>query len=109
MIVHSNVKDGQIFFHKLPVNEERQKAWIHAVNEGKKDFEKPKHFKGSYPETMIVHSNVKDGQRVFHKLLVNEERQKAWIHAVSKRKEDFEKPKHFKVCLNHFLEGKPNR
>ena len=65
--------------------------------------------KGSYPERMIVHSNVKDGQIVFHKLLVNEERQKAWIHAVSKRKEDFEKPKHFKVCLNHFLEGKPNR
>ena len=38
MIVHSNVKDGQIFFQKLPVNEERQKAWIHAVSKGKEDF-----------------------------------------------------------------------
>ena len=26
---------------------------------------------GSYPERMIVHSNVKDGQIVFHKLPVN--------------------------------------
>ena len=58
---------------------------------------------------MIVHSNIKDGQIVFHKLPVNEERQKAWVHAVSKGKEDFEKPKLFKVCLNHFLEGKPNK
>ena len=32
MIVHGNVKDGEIVFHKLPVNEERQKAWIHAVS-----------------------------------------------------------------------------
>ena len=38
MIVHSNVKDGQIFFHKLPVNEERQKAWIHAVSKRREDF-----------------------------------------------------------------------
>ena len=38
MIVHSNVKDGQIFFHKLPVNEERQKAWIHVVSKGRVDF-----------------------------------------------------------------------
>ena len=56
---------------------------------------------------MIVYSNVKDGKMVFHKLPVNEERQKAWIHAVSKAREGFEKPKHFKVCSNHFLEGKP--
>ena len=38
MIVHSNVKDGKIFFHKLPVNEERQKAWMHAVSKGREDF-----------------------------------------------------------------------
>ena len=55
---------------------------------------------------MIVHSNVKDGKIFFHKLSVNEERQKAWILEVSKRKEDFEKPKRFKVCSNNFLEGK---
>ena len=62
-------------FHKLPVNEERQKAWVQKV----------------------------------WVLPVNEERQKAWEHAVSKGKEDFEKLKHFKVCLNHFLERKPNK
>ena len=38
MIVHSNVKDGKIFFHKLPVNEERQKAWMYAVSKGREDF-----------------------------------------------------------------------
>ena len=58
---------------------------------------------------MIVYSNVKDEKIVFHKLPVNEERQKAWIHAVSKGREDFEKPKHFKACSNHFLEGKPTK
>ena len=58
---------------------------------------------------MIVHSNVKDGKIVFHKLPVNEGRQKAWIHVVSKGREDFEKPKHFKVCSNHFLERKPTK
>ena len=36
--VHSNVKDGQIFLHILPVNEERQKAWIHAVSKRREDF-----------------------------------------------------------------------
>ena len=56
---------------------------------------------------MIVHSNVKDGRIVFHKLPVNEERQKAWIHAVSKGRKDFGKPKHFKVYSYPFLEGKP--
>ena len=40
---------------------------------------------------------------------VNEEREKAWVHVVSKGKEDFEKPKHFTVYLNHFLEGKPKK
>ena len=54
-----------------------------------------------------VHSNVKDRKIVFHKLPVNDERQKAWMHAASKGREDFEKPKHFKICSNHFLEGKP--
>ena len=43
-----------------------------------------------YPERMIVQSNVKDGKLVFHKLPVNEERSKAWIHAVTKGREDFE-------------------
>ena len=42
-----------------------------------------------YPERMIVHSNVKDGKLVFHKLPVNEERKKSWIHAVSKGRQDF--------------------
>ena len=51
------------------------------------------------PERMIVHSNVTDGIIVFHKLQVNEEREKAWIHAVSKGKEDFEEPKHFRVAM----------
>ena len=45
MIVHSNAEDGKIVFHKLPVNEKRQKAWIHAVSKGREDFEKPKHFR----------------------------------------------------------------
>ena len=45
--------------------------------------------KGSYPQRMIVYSNVKDGQIVFHKLPVNEERQEAWVHAVSQGKDDF--------------------
>ena len=42
--------------------------------------------KVSYPQRMTVHSNVKDGQIVFHKLPVSKERQKAWVHAVSKGK-----------------------
>ena len=45
MIIHSNVKDGKIVFHKLPVNEERQKAWIHVVSKGREDSEEPKHSK----------------------------------------------------------------
>ena len=53
----------------------------------------------SYSERMIVHSNVKDGKIVFHKQLVNEERQKGRIHAVSKGREDFEEPKHFKAAM----------
>ena len=58
---------------------------------------------------MIVYSNVKDRNIVFCKLPVNEERQKACIHAVSKGREDFEKPKYFKACSNHFLQGKPTK
>ena len=59
-----------------------------------------------YPERMIIYSNVKGGKIFFHKLSINEERQKAWIFAVSKGKEDFEKPKRFKVCSNNFFEEK---
>ena len=36
MIVHGNVEDGQIFFHELPVNEERQEVWIRP--KGREDF-----------------------------------------------------------------------
>ena len=62
-----------------------------------------------YPERMIVHSNVKDGKIVFHKQLVNEERQNGRIHAVSKGREDFEEPKHFKVAMfKLFPLGKAN-
>ena len=59
-----------------------------------------------YPERMIVHSNVKDKEIVFHKLPVNEERQKTWIQAVSKGREDFEEANY---CSNHFLEEKPTK
>ena len=56
--------------------------------------------KGSYFERMTVHSNVKDGQIVFHKMPVNGERQKAWIHAVTKGREIFfEKPNHFNLLM----------
>ena len=58
---------------------------------------------------MIVHSNVKDRKIFFHKLPVNEERQKLQIHAVSKGREDFEKPKHFKICSNHLIERTPTK
>ena len=36
---------------KVPVNEERQKALIHAVIKGKEDFEKPKHLNISLRES----------------------------------------------------------
>ena len=41
------LKMDKYFFQKLPVNEERQKAWIHAVSKQRKRrfFEEPKHFK----------------------------------------------------------------
>ena len=50
-----------------------------------------------YPDRMIIHSNVTSGKLVFHKIPVNEERRKAWIHAVSKGREAFDPPKNFKV------------
>ena len=56
---------------------------------------------------MIIHSNVTSGKLVFHKIPVNEERRKAWIHAVSKGRAAFDPPKNFKVCSNHFIDGKP--
>ena len=57
---------------------------------------------------MTVQSNGKDGKIVFHRLPVNE-RQKASIHAVSKGREDFEEPKHFKVAMfKLFPLGKAN-
>ena len=46
---------------------------------------------------------------MFHKIPVNEERWKAWIHAVSKGREAFDPPKNFKVCSNHFIDGKPTQ
>ena len=55
---------------------------------------------------MMVQSNVKDGEKAFHKLSVNEERQKAWIHVVGKGRADFEEPNY---CSNHFLEEKPTK
>ena len=60
-----------------------------------------------YPDRMIIHSNITSGKLVFHKIPVNEERRKAWIHAVSKGREAFDPPKNFKVCSNHFIDGKP--
>ena len=39
MIVQSNVKHGKLVFHKLPLNNERKKAWINAVSKGREDFE----------------------------------------------------------------------
>ena len=43
-----------------------------------------------HPERMIVHHNVKDEILVFHRLLLSVERQKAWMHVISKEREDFE-------------------
>ena len=33
MIVHSNVKEEKMVFHGVPVNDERQKAWIHVIKQ----------------------------------------------------------------------------
>ena len=59
-----------------------------------------------YPDRMIIHSNVTSGKLVFHKIPVNKEQRKAWIHTVSKGREAFDPPKNFKVCSNHFIDGK---
>ena len=56
---------------------------------------------------MIIQSIIASGKLVFHQIPVNEERRKAWIHAVSKGREAFDPPKNFKVCSNHFIDGKP--
>ena len=60
-----------------------------------------------YPERLEAHSNVTSGNISFHKLPANLERRRAWIHAVEKGRKDFVVPKHFKVCSNHFIDGKP--
>ena len=60
-----------------------------------------------YPERLEVHSNVTSGNISFHKLPAHLERRRAWIHAVEKGRKDFVVPKHFKVCSNHFVDGKP--
>ena len=62
-----------------------------------------------YPDRMIIHSNVASRKLIFHEIPVNEERRKAWIHAVSKGREAFDPPKNFKVCSNHFIDGKPTQ
>ena len=59
-----------------------------------------------YPDNIIIHSNVASRKLIFHKILVTEERRKASIHAVSKGKEAFDPPKNFKVCSDHFIDGK---
>ena len=45
-----------------------------------------------YPDRTIIHSNVASGKLVFHKIRVNDERRKAWMHAVSKGREAFDPP-----------------
>ena len=56
-----------------------------------------------YPDRMIIHSNMTSGKLVFHKILLNDKRWKAWIHALLKGREAFDPPKNFKVCSNHFI------
>ena len=43
MIKHSNVQ-GDIKLHKLPVNNERKRAWIAQVSKVRKDIQPPKNF-----------------------------------------------------------------
>ena len=62
-----------------------------------------------YPDRMFLHSNVASGKLVFYEIPVNEVGQKAWIYAVSKGIEAFDPPKNFKVCSNHFIDGKPTQ
>ena len=62
-----------------------------------------------YRDRMVIHSNVTSGKLVFYKIPVNEERLKAQIYAVSKGREALDPPKNFKVCSNHFIDGKPTQ
>ena len=62
-----------------------------------------------YPDRMEIHSNVKSGKLSFHKIPKNEERRKAWIHAISKGRKEFETPKYCKICSNHFVDGCPTK
>ena len=57
---------------------------------------------------MIKHSNVK-GDIKMHKLLINNERKRAWIAQVSKERKDFQPPKTFFVCSDHFVDGKSSK
>ena len=45
MIIHSNVASGKLVFHKIPVKEERRKAWIHVVSKSREAFNHPKNMK----------------------------------------------------------------
>ena len=56
-----------------------------------------------YHDRIIINSNITSGKLVFHKIPVNEERRKAWIHVVLKGREAFEPPENFKVCSNFFF------
>ena len=62
-----------------------------------------------YPDRMIIHSNVASRKLIFHEIPVNEERRKAWIHAVSQGREACHTPKNFKVCSDHFINRKPTQ
>ena len=61
-----------------------------------------------FPDKMIKHSNVQ-GDVKMHKLPVDNERKRAWIAQVSKERKDFQPPKKFFVCSNHFVDGKPSK
>ena len=58
-----------------------------------------------YKEKMEVHSNVPDGIIKFHKC--PRDRIKEWTNAISKGREKFTAPKDFRICSNHFVDGKP--
>ena len=59
-----------------------------------------------YPERMVKHSNV-TGEIVMHKLPNDKVKRKAWINQVKKGRKNFEIPKNFFVCSNHFVDGEP--
>ena len=61
------------------------------------------------PKRMIVYSNAKDGKQFstnFH--LMKKDKKLGYMH-LNNGEENFEKPKHFKACSNHFLEGRPTK